>query len=113
MNFGTPSDGALGLKALKSLLKWGFKPISVVPVGNGIAEETARKIRAVGLLPEEEKNDSYIISEASLAGIDILISSDSHLTDIDHKALKELLEGCDLSNTVIVPPWTFLKLFDG
>jgi rRNA-processing protein FCF1 len=103
--------GTLALIALKNILPWGFKPISVVPVGNGIVEETARKIRLAGLLPDEEINDSYIIAEASLANVSILISSDSHLKDINHAELKKLLEECDLTNTTIVPPWAFTKAF--
>jgi predicted nucleic acid-binding protein len=105
-------EGQLGIKALKSILSWGFKPISVVPVGNGIVEETARKIRFAGLLPDKEINDSYIIAEAALANVAILISSDSHLKDINHQELKELLDGCDLANTTIVPPWAFAKAFE-
>jgi predicted nucleic acid-binding protein len=104
-------EGRLALKALGNILGWGFKPISVVPVGNGIVEETARKIRSAGLLPDEEINDSYIIAEAALANVEILISSDCHLKDIDHTALKQLLDGCDLANTTIVPPWAFAKAF--
>ena len=106
-------EGRLALKALKTILVWGFKPISVVPVGNGIVEETARKIRSAGLLPDEEINDSFIIAEAALANVGILISSDSHLKDINHKELRELLGSCDLANTTIVPPWAFAKLFGG
>jgi predicted nucleic acid-binding protein len=104
-------ERALAVAALTNILRWGFKPISVLPVGNGIIEATARKIRDAGLVPQEEINDSYIIAEAALANVGILISSDSHLKDIDHAKLREILEDCDLANTTIVPPGSFPRLF--
>ena len=108
---GGAKESALALKALKNLLKWGFKPISVVPVGNGIVEETARKIRGAGLIPDEEINDSYIIAEAALANVNILLSSDDHLKNINQAKLKEILDGCDLAGTIIFSPWKIVKDF--
>jgi hypothetical protein len=107
----TKRESALALKVLQNLLKWGFKPVNVIPVGNGIVEETARKIRAAGLLPDEEINDSYIIAEAALANVNLLLSSDGHLKFIDHVKLKEILDGCDLADTVIFSPAKIVKDF--
>src|SRR5438445_2679189 len=89
------SEGArlLAAKALQSILKpWGFQPVNYVPVGHGIVEETARKIRAAGLVPEEEVHDSFIIAEAALTNVTILLSSDGHLKNIDHAALNRVLD---------------------
>jgi len=108
---GDEDESALALKVLQNLLKWGFKPINVIPVGNGIVEETARKIRAAGLLPDEEINDSYIIAEAALANVNLLLSSDGHLKFIDHAKLKEILDGCDLADTIIFSPSKIVKDF--
>jgi predicted nucleic acid-binding protein len=102
----------LASKALQSILKpWGFRPVNCVPVGHGIVEETARKIRAAGLLPEEEINDSFIIAESALAHVTLLISSDSHLKNIDHRKLKAILDRCDLTDTVITSPWKIVHDF--
>ena len=108
---GEKRESALALKVLQNLLKWGFKPVNVIPVGNGIVEETARKIRAAGLLPDEEINDSYIIAEAALANVNLLLSSDGHLKFIDQAKLKEILEGCDLADTVIFSPAKIVRDF--
>jgi predicted nucleic acid-binding protein len=108
---GSGQESALALKALRNILNWGFKPINVIPVGNGIVEETARKIRVARLLPEEEINDSYIIAEAALANVEILLSSDEHLKGIDQAKLKRILDDCDLTGTVIFSPWKIVKQF--
>lgn len=95
----------LALKALRSLLHpWNFQPVNCVPVGHGIVEETARKIRAKGLVPEEEVNDSLIVAEAALVKITVLLSSDSHLKDIEQSELKAVLERCDLPTPLIFSP---------
>ena len=106
------SGEALATEALKSIVHvWGFKPINYVPVGHGIVEQTALKIRDAGLLPEEEINDSFIIAEAALANVTLLLSSDSHLKDIDQPALKEILDDCEVGVPVIFSPWKIVKDF--
>ena len=106
------SSKILAIKALQSLRKpWGFLPVNCVPVGHGIVEETARKIRASGLLPEEEMNDSFIIAESALANVTILVSNDGHLKNIEHRALKLILESCDLTDTMIVSPGKIVHSF--
>jgi hypothetical protein len=108
------TEGAklLAAKAIQSIRNpWGLQPMNYVPVGHGIVEETARKIRCAGLLPEQEVNDSFIIAEAALANITILLSSDGHMTGIDQAALKRILAACDLSETIIFSPWKIVNQF--
>ena len=90
---------------------WGFQPINFIPVGHGIVEETARKIRAAGLIPGEEINDSFVVAEAALVNTTILLSSDAHLREIDHKKLKEILEACEVSPLIICSPWKIVNQF--
>jgi len=53
--------------SLSSILDpWGFLPVNCVPVGHGIVEQIAGKIREKGLIPEEEIHDSFVIAEAAL-----------------------------------------------
>jgi len=102
----------LALLALKSIRDpWRFQPINYVPVGHGIIEETARKIRSAGLIPDEEINDSFVIAEAALANTTILISSDSDLKDIDQGALRKILEECSVGDLIIFSPHKIVKLF--
>lgn len=92
--------------ALRSLIKpWGFCPVNCIPVGHGIVEETARKLRAKRLVPEEEIHDSFVLAESALADASMLISNDHHLKDIKHEDLQPVLTECDLSVPLIVSPW--------
>jgi predicted nucleic acid-binding protein len=102
----------LANKAIQSIRNpWGLIPVNCVPVGHGIVEETARKIRAAGFIPDEEVNDSLLVSEAALANVTLLLSSDGHLTCIDQTKLRKLLGECDLAKPVIVSPWKIVNEF--
>jgi predicted nucleic acid-binding protein len=95
---------AAALKALQSLLSWGFQPLDLKPVGHGIVERIGDEIRAAGLLPDEERNDSYIIAEAALCDCDILISSDRHVYGVDQPALHSLLNEYHVRPVAILWP---------
>jgi hypothetical protein len=103
----------LAFIALTSIRKpWGFHPINLIPVGHGIVEESARKIREAGLVPEYEVHDSFLIVEAALANVTILLSSDSHLKNIDQGSLKKLLdEQCAVECPIIFSPWKIVDKF--
>ncbi len=104
----------LAYKALIGIRgKWGFQPINCVPVGHGIVEETARKIRAKGLVPEEEVHDSFVIAESALANATLLISNDSHIKDIDQQLLGEVLERCDVAKLIVCSPRKIVSHFFG
>jgi hypothetical protein len=108
----TPEEKPLAAKALRSIRgPWGFRPINYVPVGHGIVEQTALKIRAAGLIPEEEVHDSFVIAEAALANVTVLLSSDGHMKDIDQAALKKVLEACAVGVPIIFSPWKIVKDF--
>ena len=63
--------------ALRSLAsKWGIQPVNLVPVGHGIVDAIAAKIRARGLLPDEETHDALILAESALLECSILLTSD-------------------------------------
>jgi hypothetical protein len=98
--------------ALRSILApWGFQPVNCVPVGHGIVEEIARKLRDEGLIPESEVNDSYIVAEAGLTGISILLSSDGHLRDLPHERLRLVLDASDVRTPLIASPWKIVHQF--
>jgi len=84
--------------------KWKFQPVDLVPVGHGIVEQIAEKIRERGYLPAEEINDSLILAEASLLNCTLLLSSDNHLLDVPAGPLKLLLDSHDVSCPLIVSP---------
>ena len=106
------SEKESALSALRKIRgEWGFNPINCVPVGHGIVEETARKIRAAGLIPNEEIHDSFIIAESALANVTLLLSSDGHMKDINQPALGELLDRCDVGKLIIFSPAKIVKDF--
>jgi rRNA-processing protein FCF1 len=108
----TKAEKEAALKALRNIRReWGFHPMNCVPVGHGIVEETARKIRAAGLIPDEEIHDSFVIAESALANVTLLLSSDGHLKDVNQSALCEVLEGCDVGKLIIFSPAKIVKDF--
>lgn len=106
-----PETQKRAIKAGQNLLAWGIQPRDFAPVGHGITEKVAERIREAGLLPKAEVNDSFIIAEAALANCRLLISSDSHLKDIDQKRLGAILARCDVATPVIVSPYKIVHDF--
>ena len=45
---------ALGRRALRQLKEWQFDLLEIVPVGHGIVESIAQRLRAAGLLPSDK-----------------------------------------------------------
>lgn len=100
-------------KALRSLLAWGFDPLNLLPVGHGIVERIGDELRRLGLIPEEERHDSFIVAEAALCGADILVSADAHLHGIDHQRLHVLLASFDVKPIIITWPRRVVRLLGG
>ena len=84
---------------------WGFEPLNCLPVGHGIVEQIGKKLRVNGLLPEEEMNDSFILAEAALANAAALLTSDSHILQIDESLLRSVLEECEVGVPLLCSPW--------
>lgn len=99
--------------ALDHLLDWGYTPYPGIPVGRGIIEQTGHALRLKGLLPEEEENDSFIIAEAAHLNCYILLTSDSHMHDMDRRLLKSVLESRHAANPqlLIATPREIVRKF--
>jgi hypothetical protein len=82
-----------------------------IPVGHGLVEQIGRKIRASGLIPEEEIHDSFIVAEAALYGATMLVSSDGHIKGIDQTMLRIELKASDVDCPVIASPWKIVNNF--
>jgi predicted nucleic-acid-binding protein len=109
---GDLKEQMIAEKALSNILNpWGFVPVNCIPVGHGIVAEIGRKIRASGLIPDEEIHDSFIVAEAALSGATMLVSSDGHIKDIDQKRLKIELDSCDVPCPLIASPWRIVNTF--
>ena len=98
--------------ALVSLWKrWKIEPINLVPVGHGIVEVIAAKLRSAELLPADENHDALILAESSLLGCRILLTSDAHLRGIDFQRLTLLLKDFDVAAPMIATPREIVRKF--
>ena len=101
----TLEEKTMALKVFKNLRRpWRFFPVNFLPVEHGIVEKIGRKLRHCGLIPEVEFHDSFILAEAALRNVSILLSSDSHINDIDPRAPKLLLDACDVGCPLLASP---------
>lgn len=111
-NGETKQQREFACTALEKLhFEWRFRLIDFVPVGHGIVERIADRIRNQDLLPNEEVNDSLILAEAALLGCGLLLTSDPHLRGIDHERLNLLLTACDVGVPVISTPRQIVRKF--
>ena len=106
-----PSKQGPALIALESLHLWGIVPFNILPHEHGLAEGFARDLIRAGYVPEDEFHDGLILAETAIRQIPYLITSDSHLTDIDRKTLIGKLRAKDLFPTLPLKPDTALRLF--
>ena len=90
---------------------WNFRPVNSVPVGHGIVERIGQALRNKGLIPAVEINDSFIVAEAGLLDVSILLSSDSHLRDIPHAELRLVMDAADVRTPLIASPWKIVHGF--
>src|SRR2546423_7235262 len=73
--------------ALANLHHWGIQPFDLDSTSEGIAEQFARRLLHLDLIPDDEVGDGLILAQSSLEQIPLLITSDKHLLDIDEDAL--------------------------
>ena len=80
----------------------------------GIAEQIGLKLRLQQVLPDEEKNDGHVITEAALLDCTLLLTSDAHLlTAQENPLLLKILRESDVDgdNLVIGSPRVIAKRF--
>jgi predicted nucleic acid-binding protein len=115
--FARTNKRRLGTDALKALELIRadplLKPINLVPVGHGIVEINAWKLRERGLIPEDEINDSMVLAEAGLLECSVLLTSDDHLTGIDPKELRAVMQDFDGNVPIIKSPRQVVRQFGG
>ena len=98
--------------ALRSLAsKWGIQPVNLVPVGHGIVDAIAAKIRARDLLPDEETHDALILAESAVLGCSMLLTSDAHLRAVDHPTRSLLLNASHAASPIIAKPRETVRKF--
>jgi len=63
------------------------------------------------LLPGEEIHDALILAETVLLGCGVLLTSDSHLREVDHEQLTWGLSAHNLQSPVIATPREIVRKF--
>jgi len=101
----------LAFVTLQNLRAWGIVPFDLVSVGHGITEQFARRLHELKLLPEAELNDGLILAEIGLAGIQLIVSSDKHLLDIEADELARVCRERHITEVSVVHPRKLLKAF--
>lgn len=86
-------------------------PANLIGVRHGIAERIAERIREQGLIPDEEVNDSLVLSESALLGCTMLLTSDEHLRGIDFERLTLELQAFDVIAPVVATPREIVRKF--
>jgi predicted nucleic acid-binding protein len=87
--------------ALVKMHSWQITPIPKNGLFVDYAEDFSKMIRKVGLFPSSERNDGLILAEASLHGISILITSDSHFFKFHQDELALAFASSQLPRAVI------------
>jgi len=103
--------GRAARKAIQLAQCLRIVPINLLPVRLGIAERIAARLRQQGLVPDEEINDSLVLSESALFGCSILLSSDEHLRGIDFERLTLELQAFDVTPPVVATPREIVRKF--
>lgn len=101
----------LALKGIVAARRWRIVPVNLMPVGHGIVERIAERLRSADLLPAAEVNDSQLLAESALLGARLVLSSDQHLRGMDFTRLTIELQGFDLTAPMITTPAELVQKF--
>ena len=91
--------------------RWKFSRVKLSTTEDAIVQVASSRILHRGLLPSEERNDAYIIAESAVFNSVLLVSNDSHLLQVDHRALGLLFRELDLPVPLIISPREIVRRF--
>ena len=100
-----------GQRAFQKARRYDIRPVDLVAVRHGIAEQVSLRLREAGLLPAEEVNDGLILGETALLRCAILLTTDGHLRGIPHQRLTLALQALDLHTPIIATPRELVRKF--
>jgi predicted nucleic acid-binding protein len=99
---GTEMQRTQATKALRRLRSWGITPLELTDVDLEIGRRFADTLIFRGSLPAGEQGDGRIIGETSLGNMQVLVTSDRHLLNLDSAELSLELRRADLEPVTIV-----------
>ena len=106
---GDAEEKRLASLALGMSASWDIQAFPLTCLQLDIAWKFANALLSRRLLPEPEVNDARILSETSVAGIPLVVSSDHHLLDVDQDALREACAEADLLPAFPASPRRLLR----
>ncbi len=101
----------LAARALRSLPRWNFDLVNLVPVGHGIVELIADMLRRTNLIPDEEYNDGLILAESALLDCAVLLTGDGHLRGLEFQRAALEFKKFDVELPVIATPREIVAKF--
>ncbi len=107
----TARERELALNGMAAARRTRIVPVNLMPVGHGLVELIAGKLRSAELLPPSEVNDSQLVAESALLGAHLLLSSDEHLRGMDFARLAIELQNFDLVAPIIASPSEVVRKF--
>ena len=110
---GSLLERKLAGEAIGKMRAWQITPQDLSSVGETVVRRIAAGLLETGLLPAEERNDALILAEAAFSGCGMLITSDTHLLEIDVQCLRVLLQEHGVGVPLIIAPVKIKRLFGG
>jgi len=107
----TSKERNLALSGIAAARRSRIVPVNLMPVGHGIVERVAEKLRSARLLPSSEVNDSQLVAECAFLGARLLLSSDQHLRGVDFARLTIELRSFDLAAPAVATPAEVVRKF--
>jgi hypothetical protein len=101
LEHGAADEERLARGAMENMADWDIHAAPLAGSQIRVARSVGKRIRDFGLLPAEELNDAFIIGETSVMEIPLVVSSDSHLLEMDHEKLRSIC--LDLGVTAAFP----------
>lgn len=95
---------------LDRLQSWEIQLFDLEPLQRGFAAEFSRKLIRKGYLSDEEYNDGLILAEAAIKQIEVLVTMDRHLLDIEFYALQAELNASGFFPTAVFSPWNIARV---
>jgi hypothetical protein len=113
-NLTRENDGlrkARAMRALQSLVHWGCLPFLLSESDSAVAARFRQMLSDVNVIPDDEWNDGLLLAEVSIAGIPLLVTSDSHLLNIEDDDLQVAFVRAGLPSVHAVSPRRLLRAF--
>lgn len=106
---GDAEERRLSSLALAGLDSWDIQVFPLADVQLDLARRLAATLIDRRLLPDDELNDAFVLAEAAVAGVPLVVSSDKHLLEINLDSLRDACADADLAAVFPASPRRLLR----